>query len=100
MNRDCKKALARIAKLCRENIAAFGPTYDPRWPRIPGPGAQMKGAKSEGNGVTDMAREILTEIRLIRREHRRSNSPISLNRNTSAEKGSGQCQNHDTPRTW
>ena len=74
MNRDCKKALARIAKLCRENIAAFGPTYDPRWPRIPGPGAQMKGAKSEGNGVTDMAREILTEIRLIRREHRRSNA--------------------------
>ena len=74
MNRETKKALARIAKLCRENIDAFGTSYDPRWPRIPGPGPQMKGAKSEGNGVTDMAREILTEIRSIRREHRRSNT--------------------------
>ena len=78
MNRDCKKALARIAKLCRENIAAFGPTYDPRWPRIPGPGPQMTGAKSEGNGVTDMAREMLAEIRMIRREHSRSNSRIDM----------------------
>jgi hypothetical protein len=69
LHRDCKKALARIAKLCRENIAAFGPTYNPQWPQ----GGQMKGAKSEGNGVTDMATEILTEIRLIRREHRRTN---------------------------
>ncbi len=76
MNRDCKKTLARIAKLCRENVAAFGPTYDPRWPRprIHGPGPQMQGAKSEGNGVADMAREVLAEIRLIRREHRRSNT--------------------------
>jgi hypothetical protein len=72
MNRDCKKALARIAKLCRENIAAFGQAYDPRWPQ----GGQMKGAKSEGNGVTGMAIEILTEIRLIRREHRRSNEQV------------------------
>ena len=71
MNNDCKQALARIAKLCRDNIAAFGPTYDPRWPRTPGPGPQMKGAKAEGNGVTDMAREILIEIRTIRREQRR-----------------------------
>jgi hypothetical protein len=71
MTLDCKKALARIAKMCRENIAAFGPTYDPRWPRKPGPGPQMKGAKAEGNGVAAMAGEILTEIRLIRRENRR-----------------------------
>jgi uncharacterized Zn-finger protein len=54
MHRDCKKALARISKLCRENIAA------------------MRGAKAKGDGVTDMAREILTEIRIIRREHRRA----------------------------
>jgi len=73
MNRDCKKALARIAKLCRENVAAFGPTYDPRTRPWQKHSAPMKGAKSEGNGVTDMAREILTEIRVIRREHRRSN---------------------------
>ena len=66
MTRDCKKVLARIAKLCRENIAAFGQTYDPQWPQ----GGQMKGAKSEGNGVTDMAREMLTEIRRMRREYR------------------------------
>jgi len=63
---DWLKALARIAKICRENIAAFGPGYDPRWPL----GGSMKGAKAEGNGVTDMAREILVEIKSIRREHR------------------------------
>jgi hypothetical protein len=71
VNRDCKKALARVAKLCRENIAAFGPTYDPRSRPWQTNSAPLKGAKSEGNGVTDMAREILTEIRLIRRENRR-----------------------------
>ena len=72
-SKDCKKALARIAKLCRDNIAAFGPTYDPR--RMIGnmKGPPMKGAKAEANGVTDMAQEILDEIRMIRREHRRSN---------------------------
>jgi hypothetical protein len=74
MNRDCKNALARIAKLCRENIAAFGPTYDPRTRPWQTQSAPMKGAKAEGNGVTDMATEILTEIRLIRREHRRSSA--------------------------
>ena len=78
MNRDCKKALARIAKLCRENVAAFGPTYDPRTRSWEKHSAPMKGAKSEGNGVADMAREILTEIRLIRREHRRSNDKAQI----------------------
>lgn len=78
MTRDCKKALARIAKVCRENIAAFGPTYDPHWGRATRPGPPMKGAKAEANGVTDMAREILTEIRLIRRAQRRHNSQVQL----------------------
>ncbi len=73
MTRDCKKALAQIAKVCRENIAAFGPTYDPHWGSETNPGPPMQGAKAEANGVTDMAREILTEIRLLRRAHRRAN---------------------------
>lgn len=76
MTRDCKKALARIAKVCRENIAAFGPTYDPHWGSETNPGPPMKGAKAEANGVTDMAREILTEIRLLRRAHRRANRQV------------------------
>lgn len=67
MNNDCKKALARLARLCRENITAFGATYDPQWPM----GGRMKGAKAEGNGVTDMAIEVLHEIKMIRREKRR-----------------------------
>jgi hypothetical protein len=76
MTRDCKKALAQIAKVCRENIAAFGPTYDPHWGSETNPGPPMQGAKAEANGVTDMAREILTEIRLLRRAHRRANRQV------------------------
>jgi len=69
---NTKKALAQIAKLCRENIAAFGKAYDPRWRTYSrmGPGPPMRGAKSEGNGVTAMAKEILTEIKIIRRKIR------------------------------
>jgi hypothetical protein len=78
MTRDCKKALARIAKVCHENIAAFGPTYDPHWGSATRPGPPMKGAKAEANGVTDMAREILTEIRLLRRAQRRHDSQVQL----------------------
>ena len=59
-----KTILAKITRLCRENIRAFGETYDPHWPM----GGKMNGAKSEGNGVTSMAREILTEIKIIRRK--------------------------------
>ena len=76
MNRDCKNALARIAKVCRENIAAFGPTYDPRWKN----GLPMRGAKSEGNGMVGMAGEIMSEIWSIRREHRCSNKQIKKGR--------------------
>ena len=68
MSPDCKKALARIAKLCRTNIAAFGPAYDPRSRPWQENSAPLKGAKAEGVGVADMAREVLTDIRLIRRE--------------------------------
>jgi hypothetical protein len=74
MNKETKKALARISKVCRENIAAFGPTYDPHWRPWQKHSAPMRGAKKEGNGVADMAREILTEIRMIRRDHRSSNA--------------------------
>jgi len=63
---NSKTILARITRLCRENIRAFGKTYDPRWPM----GGKMYGAKSEGDGVTSMAREILTEIKIIRRKMR------------------------------
>lgn len=72
MNRDCKIVLARIAKLCRENVAAFGKSYNPRWRPWQLHSAPMKGAKAEGRGVADMAREVLAEIRTIRREHRRA----------------------------
>ena len=71
MSPDCKKALSRIAKLCRTNIAAFGPAYDPRSRPWQENSAPLKGAKAEGVGVADMAREVLTDIRLIRREIKR-----------------------------
>ena len=68
-----KDPLTRIAKLCRENIAAFGKDYDPRYPAKPGQakGRPMQGAKAEGAGVAACAEEVLAEIRSIRRENRR-----------------------------
>lgn len=67
MTAETKKVLARISKLCRENIAAFGKTYKPCWPS----GAPMDGAKAEGRGVESLAVELLAEIRKIRREARK-----------------------------
>jgi hypothetical protein len=68
-----KDPLSRIAKLCRDNIAAFGKSYDPRYPAKPGQakGRPMTGAKAEGAGVAACAEEVLAEIRAIRRENRR-----------------------------
>ena len=71
MNRDCKKALARLAKICRDNIAAFGKGYDPRTRPWDKNSAPLRGAKSQGSGICQASDEILTEIRCIRLEHRR-----------------------------
>lgn len=64
---DEKQALARIAKLCRENIEAFGKNYQPKWRG----GGLMPGAKAEGAGVAQFAQEVLTEIKSMRREMNR-----------------------------
>jgi len=64
-----KQAIARIAKLCRENAIAFGKGYDPRWPS----GNVMVGAKTEGTAIARFAREILDEITMARRQINRKN---------------------------
>ena len=73
---ETKKALSRIAKICRDNIKAFGPTYKPLSRPCNKNSALMYGAKKEGDGVTDACREILTEIKLIRREDRRRKAKL------------------------
>ena len=62
-----KQILARIAKLCKENIDAFGENYDPKFPN----GRRLTHAKAEGYGVASFAKEILMEIKAIRRELRK-----------------------------
>ncbi len=71
MNRDCKQALARLAKICRDNIVAFGEGYDPRSRPDDPHSRPLRGAKSQGSGICQASDEILTEIRVIRMEHRR-----------------------------
>ena len=75
---ETKKALSRIAKICRDNIKAFGPTYKPLSRPCNKNSSLMYGAKKEGDGVTDACREILTEIKLIRREDRRRKAKVKL----------------------
>ena len=67
-NKDTQKIISRISKLCKDNIKAFE-KYDPKYPS----GAKMKGAKSESYGVIDMAKEILNEIKDIKKEERKPN---------------------------
>ena len=72
MENETKKVLARISKLCKNNIEAFGKDYDPRWKSHSfNGGEKMKGAKAEGAGVVDMAKEILSEIKSIRSEFKK-----------------------------
>jgi hypothetical protein len=69
MNNDCKRALSRISRICRDNIKAFN-GYKPLWGNR---GPVMTGAVAEARGTVIAANEILTEIKAIRREHRAIN---------------------------
>ena len=79
MNKETQKVLDRISKLCQDNIDAFGDSYDPRWRTGNIKRGQMKGAKAEGRGVVDMAKEILTEIENIKKEDDNHHAPLDLN---------------------
>ena len=61
----------RLSKICQDNIDAFGDNYKPLTRPDNPHSAPMKGAKCEGRGVCDMAREVLIEIKMIRRENRK-----------------------------
>ena len=64
MSKETKKVLAQIAKLCKGNLEAFGENYNPTHLRYE---TLIRGAKAEARGVCAASKEVLVEIKLIRR---------------------------------